>query len=125
MGGGGYTDAPAQTVTWSHKPTLLLQNKESRLKIKGGLRDLWPPPPLTLLGNRSLNTLSRQRTYNNGSAGGYVFCVVRVIPGIQYVVRGSLTDRQTVGRSVTQTQVYFHLPLYYTFYLCMCVKVGN
>jgi hypothetical protein len=29
-GGGGYT--LTQTATWSHKPTLFFQNKESRLK---------------------------------------------------------------------------------------------
>jgi hypothetical protein len=30
---GGYTDKHTQTATWSHKPTLFFQNKESRLKI--------------------------------------------------------------------------------------------
>jgi hypothetical protein len=36
--GGGYTDTHTRTGTWSHKPTLFFQNKESRLKMKFHLR---------------------------------------------------------------------------------------
>jgi hypothetical protein len=40
---GEYTDTHAQTATWSHKPTLFFQNKESRLKSGSGLIEVISP----------------------------------------------------------------------------------